>query len=122
MRIVVSSTRRLAIETFRSEQITELLGSTGAAERRTTRRARGEVLLEVRVLPYREPGTGEARWVVEYNDPDSREAEDTADRAEAERRYEELVREAADQLGVDRDGAPEAFDETDVAGVAGFSA
>ncbi|MEU9535859.1 hypothetical protein AB0D00_26570 [Streptomyces sp. NPDC048213] len=102
-----------------AEQVDERLRGM-VADRETTSVDRdGQTGLSIRLYAYDAPGITENRWAVDYNDPASRELEEYATEAEAEARYEEMVRDAARNLSVDRDGIEERFTTTDVDGVPG---
>ncbi|MEU9754370.1 hypothetical protein AB0D90_14690 [Streptomyces althioticus] len=79
----------------------------------------GETTLSVTLHTYESPDTGRTMWAVDYYDPASRELEETADEAEANARYEELVRAAAANFDYDRHGYQTRYTTTDVDGVPG---
>ncbi|MEU5099770.1 hypothetical protein [Streptomyces sp. NPDC020996] len=117
MRNVISSSSRADVGEEYAEQVEQLLSSP---ERETTQvNEWGQTDFYVRLHTYAAPGTGETMWAVDYSDPVSRELEETASREEAVARYVELVRDAAENLGTDREGLQERFTTTDVDGVPG---
>lgn len=77
----------------------------------------GQKAYQTALLTFTCPETGQTRWAVYDEDPATRELEDTSERAEAEARYEELVRARAADMGYDNDGEPETFTVSDVEGV-----
>ncbi|KUF17373.1 hypothetical protein [Streptomyces silvensis] len=89
-------------------------------QRETTRKDRhGQLGFYVRLYAYAAPGTDEPVWAVDYFDETSRELEEYGRQDQAQARYEELVRESAENLDVDHEGAWERFTSTDVDGVPG---
>ncbi|GHH26011.1 hypothetical protein [Streptomyces rubradiris] len=123
MRNVISTVTSVDVDVDYAEQVEKLidaLAGRGAAERETTQVGEdGETGFYVRLYTYRAPGSGETVWAVDYSDPTTREVEEASSREEAETRYEEMVRETAGTMGVDRDDHVERFTVTDVTGVPG---
>ncbi|OLO25462.1 hypothetical protein PZ61_0237890 [Streptomyces sp. MNU77] len=114
MRNIVSTNAGSDVSEEYAEQVTALIGGA-RADRKTEQ---GQAFY-VRLHSYSAPGTGADRWAVDYHDDASRELEEYDSEAEAESRYEEMVRDAAANVGVDLDGNLDRFDVTDVDGVPG---
>jgi hypothetical protein len=75
----------------------------------------------IALLTYTRPGTDETAWAVRYENAESCELEEAGSQAEADERYEDLVRGDAENMTDDHHGLPEIFDGTDVPGVPGFT-
>ncbi|MEW2498192.1 hypothetical protein AB0942_32350 [Streptomyces nodosus] len=120
---VISTVSSSDVDEEYAEQVDaliEILDRQRAAERETTQVDKyGQTGLSIRLYTYEAPGSGGTRWAVDYNDPAVRELEETDSRDEANARYEELVRDAAGNLGIDGDGYQERFSVTDVDGTPG---
>lgn len=97
MRNVISTNAYIEVSEEYSEQIDELLGKIDGIAvlvLRETYRGKDSDRFHIRLLTYRQPGSGERVYAVEYYDGTSHEVEETADEAEATARYEESVRDA----------------------------
>jgi len=120
MRNVITTNSSPDVSDDYAEQVAQIIDQLGPADRETTiDDGDGQTDYGIRLYSYTAPDTGRAMWAVDYNDPASRELEETDDEAEANARYEELVRDAAANLGTDRNGHSERFTTTDVDGVPG---
>ncbi|MFF9158282.1 hypothetical protein ACF1AB_39345 [Streptomyces sp. NPDC014846] len=119
MRNVISTHSRADVSEEYAEQVDKVLDAYSAERSTTSDNQWGQTDFSVRLYTYEAPGTGETMWAVDYIDPATRELEETPSREEAVARYEELVRDAADNLGIDDDGYQERFTTTDVDGVPG---
>jgi hypothetical protein len=118
---VVSTNASADVSEEYAERV-EALIAAGTPDRETTQKGRhGEEGLRIQLYAYEAPGSGEARWAVDYHDGALRELEEYATETEAQERYEEMVRAAAGNLdfAFDRDGNPTRFTSTDVEGVPG---
>ncbi|WP_440580941.1 hypothetical protein [Streptomyces sp. PT19] len=119
MRNVVSSITSTDVSDEYAEQVERLL-ATQVPQRETTQVNKwGQTDFHVRLHTYEAPGSGRMMWAVDYSDPVNRELEESDSREEANARYEELVRDSAENLGTDGDGFQERFAVTDVDGVPG---
>jgi hypothetical protein len=119
LRNVISTNAGSDVSKEYAEAVADLVDTS--PERETYRLSDGQKDYRIALVSYPRPGTGEEVWAVDYHDPASRELEETGSRREAEDRYEELVHNDAQYLDVDKDGNPEIFDATDVAGVPGYT-
>lgn len=114
MRNVTSTNAGSDVSEEYAEQVHALV-ENGRPDRTTER---GQSFY-IRLHAYAAPDTGADRWAVDYHDDASRELEEYDSQAEADARYEEMVRDSATLLGEDRDGNLVRFDVTDVDGVPG---
>ena len=123
-RNVISTNAHIDVTDEYSEQIDKLIETDAATLlRRTTQRNElGHVDYYTYVVAYDAPNGKGERWAVDYSDPASREVEEFDNQADAEARYEEMVRAAAANLRVNNDDVQETFTETDVPGVPGYDA
>ncbi|MFE1075176.1 hypothetical protein ACFW5W_28655 [Streptomyces sp. NPDC058783] len=119
MRNVISTNSSTDVSEEYAEQVERLLAAQAAQRETTQVNEWGQTDLHVRLHTYEAPGSGETMWAVDYSDPVSRELEETGSFEEADARYEELVRDSAENLGTDDDGLQERFAVTDVDGVPG---
>ncbi|MFD3850730.1 hypothetical protein ACFWVB_33330 [Streptomyces microflavus] len=114
MRNIVSTNAGSRVPDEYAEQVQALI----EGERPDRKTEQGQDFY-VRLYSFLAPGTGAQRWAVDYHDEASRELEEYDTEAEAEARYEEMVRDAATLMGEDRDGNLTRFTVTDVDGVPG---
>ncbi|MFD3970376.1 hypothetical protein [Streptomyces cyaneofuscatus] len=115
MRNIVSTNAGSDVAEEYAEQVEALINGA-SADRRTEQDGKA---FYIRLHHYAAPGTGAERWAVDYHDEASRELEEYDSEAEADARYEEMVRDSAANMGMDHDGNLERFDVTDVDGVPG---
>ncbi|MBK3583198.1 hypothetical protein JHN49_05500 [Streptomyces sp. MBT57] len=114
MRNIVSTNAGSDVSADYAEQVQALI--EGERPDRRTEQGQG---VYIRLHSFLAPGTGAQRWAVDYHDEASRELEEYDAEAEADARYEEMVRDAAMLLGEDLEGNLNRFDSTDVDGVPG---
>lgn len=119
MRNVISSVTSSDVSDEYAEQVERLIAAQLPQRETTQVDQGGETVFHVRLHTYEAPGSGETKWAVDYSDPAVRELEESDSEAEADARYEDLVRDAAENLGTDGDGYEERFAVTDVDGVPG---
>ncbi|GHI98165.1 hypothetical protein TPA0906_00310 [Streptomyces olivaceus] len=119
MRNVISISTSADVSEEYAEQVERLIAVQPAQRETTQVNQWGQTDYHVRLHTYEAPGSGETMWAVDYSDPAIRELEETGSREEADARYEELVRDSAENLGIDDDGFQERFAVTDVDGVPG---
>ncbi|MFE9437020.1 hypothetical protein [Streptomyces sp. NPDC006640] len=119
MRNIVSTNSGADVDENYADAVQRELESAQPERETTQLDDGGQTAYWVRLYSYPAPGSGETVWAVDYNDPVSRELEETASHAEATERYEEFVRDSAENLTVDNNGFVERFTTTDVAGVPG---
>jgi hypothetical protein len=119
MRNVITTNSSPDVSDEYAEEVDRLLEKLHPERETTQVNQWGQTAFYLRLYTYEAPGTGETMWAVDYNDPASRELEEIASHAEAVAHYEESVRFAAGNLGIDDDGCQERFTTTDVAGVPG---
>ncbi|MBC2869787.1 hypothetical protein [Streptomyces mexicanus] len=119
MRNVVSSITSTDVAEEYAEQVEALIEKLRPERETTQVNEWGQTEYYVRLYTYEAPGSGETMWAVDYSDPAIRELEESASHEEAEARYVELVRDSAENLGIDGDGFQERFTTTDVDGVPG---
>ncbi|MFE3601375.1 hypothetical protein [Streptomyces sp. NPDC059142] len=116
---VISTNEGSDVSEEYAERVEALLRSSGRLRETTQHGRLGETALTIRLYAYAAPGTEEPRWAVDYEDGASRELEEYDSLAEADARYEEMVRDVADRLREDHEGVQERFSATDVEGVPG---
>lgn len=120
MRIVISSTARIDVPEQYSDAVDAILNqvkspglAAGQLLRQTYQGQQGtNEQYFTRLVSYPSPDTGQTMYAVDDVDPAVREVEETPDLAEAEARYEEVVR---DRVAAQHD--PEPYDYSDVPGV-----
>lgn len=121
MRNVISTNAGTDVDDDYADQVAAILDRQRHSPERESKRVdeHGETVLSITLHTYEAPDTGRTMWAVDYYDPASRELEETADEAEANVRYVELVRAAAANFDYDRHGYQTRYTTTDVDGVRG---
>jgi hypothetical protein len=122
MRNIQSSNASADVDEETAEQLMKLIEASGYTPRQTFSESQrdGRSTLAIKVVGFNDvlrDAFDVEMWAVDYEDGNSREVEATPDRAAAEKRYEDLVRDAAGLLGLNGLGGPELFEYSDVSGV-----
>lgn len=93
MRNIVSTNTAIDVDVLTSERIKAVIDDTAPELETYTTDSIGQRDYQIRLVCYVDPGTGDTRWAVAYEDPASVEYEDFDSRQEADGRYAEMVRD-----------------------------
>lgn len=119
-RNVISTNAYIEVTEEYAEQVDAILDKAIPLRETYDRDDIGQKSFRVWVAEYDAPDGGGTRWAVDYYDTASREVEEFDNQADAELRYEEMVRATAENLGTNNDDEQETFTETDVPDVPGY--